>query len=84
MAIPPEGSMSSEQQAWLTAAEAAAYLRVSPRTLLAWARAGDVKGYPLHGTKRCVWRFRREDLDAAMGFTAPDVVASAASSGVLQ
>src|SRR4030095_6931012 len=52
MAIPPEGSMSTEQQAWLTAAEAAAYLRVSPRTLLAWVRAGDVKGYPLHGTKQ--------------------------------
>ena len=76
--------MSVEQQEWITAAEAAVYLRVSPRTLLAWVRAGHVKGYPLHGVKRRVWRFRREDLDAAMGFTGPDVLASAASSGVLQ
>ena len=76
--------MSVECPAWMTAAEAAEYLSVSRRTLLAWVRAGHVKAYPLHGNKRHVWRFRREDLDASMGFTGPNVVASAASSGVLQ
>lgn len=76
--------MRIECQAWMNAAEAAAYLRVSRRTLLAWVRAGHVKAYPLHGVQRRVWRFRREDLDAAMGFTSPNVIASAPSSGVLQ
>lgn len=76
--------MTSEKQAWMTAAEAAEYLRVSARTLLVWVRAGHVKGYPLHGIKRRVWRFRREDLDAVMGFTSQNVIASPASSGVLQ
>ena len=51
---------------WLTATEAAAYLRVEPRTLLAWARAGKVTGYVLSGTQRITWRFRTVDLDATM------------------
>jgi excisionase family DNA binding protein len=57
------------QSEWLTAREAAAYLRAKPRTLLLWTRPGRIKGYRLSGTKRYVWRFKREDLDAA--FTAP-------------
>jgi excisionase family DNA binding protein len=36
--------MSSE---WLTAGEAASYLKVEPRTLLMWTRQGKVKGYVL-------------------------------------
>jgi excisionase family DNA binding protein len=51
---------------WLTAPEAAAYLRIKVRTLLLWARQGKVKGFALSGTKRHVWRFRRMDLDAAL------------------
>jgi excisionase family DNA binding protein len=51
---------------WLTASEAAQYLRVEPRTLLMWARQGRVKGYVLSGTQRVTWRFRAEDLDATM------------------
>ncbi len=51
---------------WLTAAEAAEYLKVKPRTLLLWVRQGKVKGFALSGTKRRVWRFRRQDLDAAL------------------
>jgi excisionase family DNA binding protein len=51
---------------WLTAAEAAEYLRVKPRSLLLWVRQGKIKGYALSGTKRRIWRFRREDLDAAL------------------
>jgi excisionase family DNA binding protein len=51
---------------WLTAAEAAEYLKVGKRTLLLWVRQGKVKGYPLSGTKRHVWRFRRPDLDAIL------------------
>lgn len=51
---------------WLTASEAARYLRVKSRTLLLWARQGKVKGYMISGTKRHVWRFRQADLDAAV------------------
>jgi excisionase family DNA binding protein len=50
---------------WLTAAEAAQYLKIRVRTLLLWVRQGKVKGHALSGTQRHVWRFRREDLDAA-------------------
>ncbi len=51
---------------WLTAREAAAYLKVKPRSLLLWVRQGKVQAYALTGTQRRVWRFRKEDLDAAL------------------
>lgn len=51
---------------WLTASEAAKYLRVKARTLLLWARQGKVKAYALSGTKRHVWRFRAAELDAML------------------
>jgi excisionase family DNA binding protein len=51
---------------WLTAGEAAKYLKVKTRTLLLWARQGKVKAFALSGTKRRVWRFRQADLDAAL------------------
>jgi len=54
------------QSGWLTADEAAKYLKVKPRTLLFWVRQGKVKAFALSGTKRRVWRFRREDLDSAL------------------
>ncbi len=52
--------------AWLTASEAASYLRVKPRSLLLWVRQGKIKAYALSGTRRRVWRFRTEDLDSAL------------------
>jgi excisionase family DNA binding protein len=51
---------------WLTANEAAAYLKIKVRTLLLWARQGKVQAFALSGTKRHVWRFRRQDLDSAL------------------
>ena len=65
--------MESVQQnsGWLTATEAAEYLKVEPRTLMLWARQGKVKGFPLSGTRRHVWRFRHVDLDDML--TAPSV-----------
>ena len=51
---------------WLTAEEAANYLRVKRRTLLLWVRQGKLLAFGLSGTKRHVWRFRRQDLDAAL------------------
>lgn len=55
--------MNSE---WMTTQEAAAYLKVKPRTLLLWARQGKVRGYALSGTKRRVWRFLMADLDSSL------------------
>lgn len=51
---------------WLTAKEAAQYLKVKSRTLLLWVRQGKVKAFALSGTKRRAWRFRKQDLDAAL------------------
>ena len=51
---------------WLTAEEAAKHLKVKTRTLLLWVRQGKVKAFALSGTMRRVWRFRRQDLDAAL------------------
>ena len=74
---------SNSFEGWLTTQEAAAYLKVRARTLLMWVRRGQIRGYQLSGTKRHVWRFRREDLDAALGLTsslAPAVLQSGSSS----
>ncbi len=54
------------QSDWLTASEAAAYLKVKSRSLLLWVRQGKLQAYALSGTKRRVWRFRKEDLDSAL------------------
>jgi excisionase family DNA binding protein len=51
---------------WLTTEEAAAYLKVKPRSLLIWVRQGKITAWALSGLRRRVWRFRREDLDASL------------------
>jgi excisionase family DNA binding protein len=56
----------AEHNEWLTAGEAAQYLKVKVRTLLLWVRQGKVKAFALSGTKRHVWRFRRSDLDKTL------------------
>lgn len=55
---------------WMTVDEAARYLKIKSRTLLAWARQGKVRGYVLSGTQRVTWRFRIVDLDATMELPA--------------
>ncbi len=67
---------------WLTANEAAQYLKVRVRTLLLWVRQGKVQGHALSGTERHVWRFRREELDAAFFQPASRPVLQSASSSV--
>ncbi len=51
---------------WLTASEAAQYLKIKRRTLLQWVREGKVPAHRLSGTKRCVWRFLKSELDAML------------------
>lgn len=65
------------QSEWLTSTEAASYLKVKTRSLLLWVRQRKLQAYALSGTKRRVWRFRREDLDAAL-FAKP-VISSQSS-----
>jgi excisionase family DNA binding protein len=59
-------SLTRPEFQWLTASEAAIYLRIKPRTLLHWVRRGKVRGFALSGTKRRIWRFLIADLDAAL------------------
>jgi len=66
--------MSLLENNWLTVSEAAEYLKAEPRSLLRWVRKGQVPAYSLSGTKRHVYRFRREDLDHCL--MANRVVAS--------
>jgi excisionase family DNA binding protein len=64
------------QSDWLTASEAAAYLKVAHRTILEWAKTGRIPAHRLSGTLRCTWRFRADELDRAI-MAAP----SAAENG---
>jgi len=65
---------------WLTVEEAAAYLKVKPRSLLLWIRQGKLPAYALSGTRRRVWRLLQKDLDSTL-FSKP-IVNSRASSSV--
>lgn len=51
---------------WLTAREAAAYLKVAHRTILGWAKTGRIPAHRLSGSDRVTWRFRADELDDAM------------------
>ena len=57
---------AAPQSDWLTAEEAAVYLKVKTRSLLLWVRQGKLQAYALGGTRRRIWRFRKEDLDSAL------------------
>lgn len=57
---------------WLTANEAAQYLKVKPRTLLQWAREKKIPSHKLSGVERCVWRFLRPELDAMLRLSSAD------------
>ena len=86
--LPAVEHMRNTRNEWLTTVEAAAYLRTKPRTLLKWVREGSIKAWPLHGAKRRTWRFRKDDLDAALGFAqtgnSDSVLFSKTSSVALQ
>jgi len=57
---------------WLTLNEAAAYLKIAPRTLALWARQKKVPAHRLSGVQRCIWRFLRPELDAMLGLSSAD------------
>jgi len=55
---------------WLTLDEAAAHLKIKPRTLALWARQRKVPAHRLCGIQRCIWRFLRRELDAMLGMSS--------------
>jgi excisionase family DNA binding protein len=57
---------TSSKSEWLTAAEAALYLRVAHRTVLEWAKTGRIPAHRLSGTLRVTYRFRAAELDAML------------------
>ena len=63
---------------WLTASEAAELLRVKHRTVLKWAKTGQIPAHRLSGSKRVTWRFLKSELDAMLS------VPSAAELGRVQ
>ncbi len=74
------GQCVGTEVVWITAAEAAKYLAVKPRTLLLWARQGKIPGHALSGVKRRVWRFRKIDLDAMVLGNAGTMLCSTSPS----
>jgi excisionase family DNA binding protein len=63
---------------WLTATEAAAYIKVAHRTILEWAKTGRIPAHRLSGTARVTWRFRAAELDGAI-MAAPSAAKNGAS-----
>jgi len=57
---------------WLTAQEAAEYLKIRPRTLLLWARQGKIPAHRLSGIQRRIYRFLRHELDLMLGVSSAD------------
>jgi excisionase family DNA binding protein len=57
---------------WLTAQEAAEYLKIRPRTLLLWARQGKIPAHKLSGIQRCIYRFLRRELDLMLGMSSAE------------
>ena len=64
---------------WLTAAEAAKYLKIRPRTLLLWARQGKIPAHKLSGIQRCIYRFLRRELDLILGVSSAEQPAEGGS-----
>jgi excisionase family DNA binding protein len=62
---------------WLTASEAAVYLKIQPRTVLKWAKLRRIPAHRLSGTHRTTWRFLKSELEAML---APPSVAGLGGS----
>jgi excisionase family DNA binding protein len=77
----PQCAAAKQQTPWLTAAEAASYLKMQVRTLLKYTRERKIKGYSLSGTKRKVSRYLRNDLDA---YLLNNVITSGAPSVLIE
>jgi excisionase family DNA binding protein len=60
------GNEMAVDREWLTATEAALYLKVKPRTVLKWAKEARIPAHPLSGSKRVTWRFLKSELDGML------------------
>lgn len=63
---PQDVEVSDVTTEWLTANEAAQYLKVQHRTVLKWAKEGRIPAHSLSGLKRVTWRFLKSELDAML------------------
>lgn len=62
---PEENRIAGERtESFIDAAEAAAFIKLHPKTLLRLARGGSIPAHPLTGNRRRIWRFLRSELDA--------------------
>jgi hypothetical protein len=55
-----------QQEPFVDAIEAGAFLRLRPRRVLDLARHGTIPAYPVGSGKRRVWRFRLSELASAL------------------
>ena len=66
-ANPSQGQVDSRPtpvEEWLTTEEAAAYLKLHPRTIQAKARRNEIPGaVSLSGSRRKTWRYHKPTLD---------------------
>jgi excisionase family DNA binding protein len=64
--VPPEvtGIAGEPTESFIDASEAAAFVKLHPKTLLRLAREGSIPAHPLTGNRRRIWRFLRSELDA--------------------
>jgi excisionase family DNA binding protein len=76
-------AMGAADEEWLTAVEAANYVKLNRRSFLRLVRNGEIRGYVLSGTKRRVWRFRKSDLDAMLLATSVGMISSATPSALV-
>lgn len=68
---------------WITAKEAAVYLKLHPSTVLKWAKRGAIPAHKLSRSARVIWRFSKSELDEYLK-SRPNVIldpASAAETG---
>jgi excisionase family DNA binding protein len=50
-------------ESFVTAAEVARYLSLSPRTIAKMARDGRIPGHSVSGTARRTWRFKLSEVE---------------------
>jgi excisionase family DNA binding protein len=66
------GVISVTNEDILTAQEAARLLTMTDRTVLNWAKTGELAGFQIGGGKRKEWRFKRADVEAFLNRNKPE------------
>jgi excisionase family DNA binding protein len=56
---------------FVSAAEVAKYLSLSPRTIAKMAREGRIPAHPVSGSVRRTWRFKLSEISLALAAQSP-------------